>query len=214
MRTTALFTELLIGDLPRPIAVVGNARFHCRFGETINAYATVIRFNDFQILGYEAWCGSRVTHWCTFGDTTNNAKLPRRHRLGLTPFSPFTRLAPESINIKPHFYKRMVFAAKSRLRDLFPRPSTGFSLLLLLEELGCPADIFGFDGFRTTHYYDPKHVHDPVHSAWEFDYLLKSNLFRVFVNSNPPLGRSPFAQRFVRDAGARRKRGISPGKRH
>ena len=163
MTATAPFTELLALDLSQPIAVVGNARLRCRFGALIDAHKTVIRFNDFQILGHEAWCGSRVTHWCTFGDTTNNAPLPKCHRVGLTPFSPFTRLAPESMDIKPHFRNRMVFAAKSRRRELFPRPSTGFALLLLLEELGCPADVFGFDGFRSGHYYDPGHVHDPVH---------------------------------------------------
>ncbi|MGA8498476.1 MAG: glycosyltransferase family 29 protein [Xanthobacteraceae bacterium] len=212
MTATAPFTELLALDLSQPIAVVGNARLRCRFGALIDAHKTVIRFNDFQILGHEARCGSRVTHWCTFGDTTNNAPLPKCHRVGLTPFSPFTRLAPESMDIKPHFRNRMVFAAKSRRRELFPRPSTGFALLLLLEELGCPADVFGFDGFRTGHYYDPGHVHDPVHSAGEFDYLLNSDLFRVFLNSYQPLALAPRRSGLVTRAAAARRPGSVSGR--
>lgn len=176
----SLFTEQILAELTSPIAVVGNARLALKYGKLIDTYPTIIRFNAFLINGYQAFCGSRTTHWCTFGDTTTNPRLPQHRGDGLEPFSPFTLIAPESMNIKPNFARRMVFAAKSRGRRLFPRPSTGFALLLILEELGHSADIFGFDGFRTGHYYDLSHRHDPVHSSNEFDYLRKRPAFHVF----------------------------------
>ncbi|MBV8754432.1 MAG: hypothetical protein JO328_16340 [Hyphomicrobiales bacterium] len=184
-----MFTELFLAGLSRPIAVIGNGRFHFRFGEVIDRYATVIRINAFQIDGYEQWCGSRVTHWCTFGDTTVNPPLPRRRRNGLRPLSPFTSIAPESTNIKPHFRGRMIFAARCRLRHLFPRPSTGFALLLLLQELGYQVDVFGFDGFTSGHYYDPGHRHDANHTPYELEYLRLVPAFRLFARSPRSLGR-------------------------
>jgi hypothetical protein len=36
-----------------------------------------------------------------------------------------------------------------------PKPSTGLSLLALCSHLGIPVDAFGFDGFRTGHYWRP-----------------------------------------------------------
>jgi len=175
-----MHTEDFLRHVPSPIALVGNGRLIGPVGRYIDSYATIIRFNAFELDGYEAWCGARLTHWCTFGDTTTNPGLPRRHRRGLVPFSPFTPAAAESANIKSHFRRRMLFAAKDRLRNLFPRPSTGFALAMLLEDLGHRADLFGFDGFRSGHYFDAAHKHDRSHSRLELEFLISRPGFRVF----------------------------------
>jgi hypothetical protein len=185
-RRQATFTELFLENLPLPIAVVGNGKLYYPFGRIIEGHTTVIRLNAFRLAGYEEYCGSRTTHWCTFGETTGSPSRPQRHRTAFVPFSPFTQLAPESLNLKASFRRRMVFAARFRLRQWFPRPSTGFSLLLLLEELGYEVNIFGFDGFRSGHYYNSSHQHDPVHSPLEFDYLLTRRCIRAFVDSEKP----------------------------
>jgi hypothetical protein len=171
------------------VAVVGNGRLSCQFGSLIDAHDAVIRLNDFVIAGYEPWCGRKVTHWSTFGETPGRA-LPRRHRAGLQPLSPFTDDAPESVGIVPEFRSRMAFASRDYRLGCFGRPSTGIMVLRILDSLGIAADVFGFDGFTTGHYYGPNHVHDRDHLATEFLYLASSPRFRVYLddlNPCPPL---------------------------
>lgn len=73
---TIRFTEDHLQSLEAPIAVIGNGRLGYPFGEAIDQYPTVIRFNAFQIEGYETQCGTRVTHWCTFGVFRRGIRTP------------------------------------------------------------------------------------------------------------------------------------------
>ena len=60
-------TEDLMRAMPLPIAVVGNGRIAKPYGDVIDSHATVIRFNNFRLAGYEASVGTKVTHWCQNG---------------------------------------------------------------------------------------------------------------------------------------------------
>jgi hypothetical protein len=164
---------------------VGNGELLCDFGTLIDSHDVVIRFNDFRLDGYEARCGRKVTHWCTFGQMASHP-LPRRHRSGLQPLSPFTKDAPESAGIDPKFRKRMAFAGTDYRLQGFGRPSTGIMLLRMLESLGFEVDIFGFDGFLSGHYFNPAHIHDPDHIGTEFLYLATRPCFHVYLREFSP----------------------------
>lgn len=182
---TKRFTEDLLAGLQGSIAVVGNGELCRDFGSFIDSHDVVIRFNGFQIQGYEARCGRRVTHWCTFGETARKP-FSRSFREGLQPFSPFTADAVESANVFPEFFVRMLHARRDYRTSLFPKPSTGILLLRILEDLGLEASVFGFDGFTSGHYYDPHHVHDPNHGGAELLYLITRPCFRVYLDGFTP----------------------------
>lgn len=168
--------------------MVGNGELCEDFGSFIDSHDAVIRFNAFQLEGYGARCGRRTTHWCTFGATPHNP-MPRAYREGLRPFSPFTADAVESGNVFPEFRARMLHARRDYRTSLFPKPSTGILLLRLLEHLGLEASVFGFDGFTSGHYFDPRHVHDPNHGGGEFLYLITRPSFRIYLDGFHPAPR-------------------------
>jgi Glycosyltransferase family 29 (sialyltransferase) len=181
-------TEVRLSKISGSIAVVGNGALLRPFGHLIDAHDEVIRFNAFRLNGYEDYCGSRTTHWCTFGETAHNL-LPRRHLLELEPLSPFTEDAPESQGIRRTFRARMTFAQRDYRLACFGRPSTGVMLLRMLEVLGFEADVFGFDGFLTGHYFDMEHIHDPDHLGTEFLYLATRDCFHVYMEDMIPCPR-------------------------
>jgi hypothetical protein len=178
-------TEDYFSRISGTVAVVGNGVLRCEFGSLIDAHDAVIRFNDFVIVGYERWCGRKVTHWCTFGETST-CPMRRRYRARLRPLSPFTEDAPESSGLLPRFRSRMAFASRDYRLPFFGRPSTGVMVLRILDSLGIAANVFGFDGFTTGHYYNPTFVHDPDHLATEFLYLASNPRFRVYLDQLRP----------------------------
>jgi len=178
-------TERVLARARGTIAVVGNGELRRDYGALIDAHDVVVRFNAFRVRGHQARCGRKTTHWVTFGETATQP-LPPEHAAAFRPHSPFTARAPESRGLVPAFRARMSFARRDyRLRWL-RRPSTGLMLLRLLESLGREADVFGFDGFATGHYFDRAHVHDPAHSGGEFLYLASRPCFRIYLAGRRP----------------------------
>lgn len=179
-------SEELLAGIEGTLAVVGNGELARDYGALIDGHDAVIRFNAFRIEGHEARCGRRTTHWCTFGPTPHNP-MPRDFRRRLQPFSPFTAEAVESAGVEPDFAARLLYARRDYRLPLFAKPSTGIMLARLVEELGHPASLFGFDGFTSGHYFDPAHVHDPNHGAAELLYLLTRPLLRVYAGGPEPV---------------------------
>ena len=179
-------TESYFAALTGSIAVVGNGALLRDFGEFIDTHDVVIRFNAFEIDGYESRCGRKTTHWCTFGDTLGD-RLPTKHRRHLKPLSPYTIDAGESGGILPKFRAKMAFASKDYRLPIFRRPSTGIMLLRLLESLGHSADIFGFDGFTSGHYYDSGHQHDPDHLVTEIIYIATRQGLHLYGIEDAPV---------------------------
>lgn len=163
-------TESILAGLPRPIAVVGNGTPDRAWGAVIDGYPTVIRLNNFRTVGFEALVGRRTDLWCTSGW---HDILPRP---GLRACSPFTVDAPESAGV-PAFHRAHCGELTQAAVDLhalhlvLPKPSTGFALAQLLDLLGCQADLFGFDGFRTPHYWTPGVDVVTTHAAREAEIL-------------------------------------------
>lgn len=169
-------TESVLAGLPRPIAVVGNGTPDRAWGAVIDGYPTVIRLNNFRTVGFEALVGRRTDLWCTSGW---HDILPRP---GLRACSPFRADAAESAAVAAFNRAHHVdlVHASTDVHGLAPavsRPSTGFALAQLLDLLGCQADLFGFDGFRTPHYWTPDvgvattHTGDEAHGLRQLEAL-------------------------------------------
>ena len=164
------WAEEVLGSLPQPIAVIGNGRPARPFGEVIDRYPTVIRFNNFVVEGFEALVGSRTTIRATSGWTDIEV------RRGLMEITPFAREAPQSANLDE--YERRsglkVVSPRTDINSLqigVSKPSTGLALLALLSQLGIPADAFGFDAFESGHYWT-EGVLTTSHSTHEREAIL------------------------------------------
>ena len=171
MQPPALCTEDVLLSLRRPIAVVGNGLPDRPMGSLIDRYATVIRLNNFEIAGHEPMVGQRTSLRVTSG--WHDIRHYDRH----LELSPFTENAHESGHLTAYRTDNAVpvLAARTDVHALLPglpKPSTGLSLLALCSHLGIPVDAFGFDGFRTGHYWRPDPAFQTVHAASELDALL------------------------------------------
>jgi hypothetical protein len=175
----ARHSEDILRTLPRPVAVVGNATPRRAWGAVIERYATVIRLNNFRTTGFEALVGYRTDVRCTSGWEDIE------HRTDCLEISPFTASAVESVNL-PRFNAanaRPVLTASIDVKRHMPevsKPSTGCALAQLLEMIDVPADLFGFDGFRTSHYWREPTV-PTTHSDCELPFLLSRERMAVYV---------------------------------
>lgn len=164
-------TEQLLLQAQRPICIVGNAKMQRPFGTIIDSYATVIRMNNFKICGFEEFVGTKTDYRCVTGwDDVEN----RNEHI---EFSPFTAEARESSNLdlyNSHNNHEVITAAHDVKRFISEvlNPSAGFALVQLFDMLDIPVDLFGFDGFRTDHYWRNQKV-ETTHSTREIEYILK-----------------------------------------
>lgn len=175
-------TEEILHFLPRPIAIVGNGTPKRAYGKLIDAYPTVIRFNNYKIDGFESQVGTKTTLRCTSGwlDVDVQNAIPE--------ISPFLRKAAESKNLG--YYEQTaghaVATPSTDVHDLvraIPNPSTGLSLLLLLARLNIEVDVFGFNGFKTPNYWQQTSA--TSHSEKELDVILSLSNIRLFDDSYP-----------------------------
>jgi hypothetical protein len=177
-----VFTEDILLSLRGRIALVGNGTPLRPFGKLIDSYDVVIRFNNYRINGFEDRIGTRTDFRCTTGwDDVEQ-------REGVLEFSPFCADSAESANL-PAFnkgLKRPVLTAKTDIHPLIPesaKPSAGLSLIQLFQFLGLKADLFGFDGFRTPHYWTQTAT-PTTHSPSELEIILsRPNV--VLITSAP-----------------------------
>ncbi len=180
----AEYSEELLANLKSPVAIVGNATPKYEFGAIIDAYETVIRLNNYRIDGFEAKVGRKTTFRCL------NAWHDIEHRTGVVEFSPFTAQSPESANLAAfnQANAQRVLAARQDMHPLIPEtpnPSTGFTLVQLCLQQGLAVDLFGFDGFKTPHYWNANGQFSTTHKKGEIDYILKRPGVLLFGDTYP-----------------------------
>jgi len=142
-----MITEDILTKLAKPIIVVGNSTLTKKYGDIIDLFPTIIRINNYVIEDYKDLVGKRTSFRCTSGCTDIEA------RNSVLEFSPFIKDCPESFDVDNYNLrtnKELILANKD-IHELtyLERPSTGFSLLLLMSFLGLKITIVGFDGFFT-----------------------------------------------------------------
>jgi GT2 family glycosyltransferase/2-polyprenyl-3-methyl-5-hydroxy-6-metoxy-1,4-benzoquinol methylase/Flp pilus assembly protein TadD len=180
----AEYTEDLLSRLTGPVAIVGNATPKHEFGPLIDAYETVIRINNYRISGYEQKVGAKTTYRCL------NAWQDIEFRAGPAEFSPFTAQAAESANLAAFIRGngRPVPTARQDVHPFIPEmpnPSTGFALVQLCAQLKLPVDLFGFDGFKTAHYWESNPQFSTTHKLGEIDFILQRPGVLLFGETYP-----------------------------
>jgi hypothetical protein len=157
----------LFRDLPNTVLLVGNAKMDNK-GELIDSYEFVIRFNDFQIEGYEFDVGTKVDaisfHCSDF--TMNHTKyllpnfekyLDKSHLFTTSDF--YTNNSKKEIL---HMYPNTkIFNVTNKYDSIQgSRLSSGTSLALNLSIFFQKnVHIVGFDFLKTGHYYDKNYDH-------------------------------------------------------
>lgn len=162
--------EALLLSLARPIAIVGNGMPARRFGPRIDGYASVLRLNNYVIDGFETLVGRRTDLRVTSGWSDIEV------RAGVSELSPFRGDRPESAGLVGYRQRgaRPLALPDTDVGDLLPdvpKPSTGLALVALCSHLGIDVDVFGFDGFRSGHYWDGRQDRS-VHGEHEREVLL------------------------------------------
>jgi hypothetical protein len=176
----AFTEEFLRATLREPVAVVGNGPLTTA-GSLIDGFASVIRINRFSTESYEHLCGNKTTHWCVRFHQVLLEGLEH-----LQPFTPYCRgesrrwkerndilfcAVPMSRRMKARApevsHRRLGFTLDRHVE------TTGFALTVLLLDLGFRPTLFGFDGLKTGHYFDPGKKHWPGHDKGiqEMEYL-------------------------------------------
>lgn len=160
-------SEEFLASMPGPIAVIGNGAPLRNFGAVIDRYPSVIRLNNYRLEGFERLVGTKTSARCT----SAWRDIERRDDAALE-FSPFTEDSTESANVSAYRAAgSTLLCAANDVHLALPnheRPSTGLALVTLLAALGKTADLFGFDGFASGHYWQPgrsletSHAHDEV----------------------------------------------------
>ena len=131
------------------MCLVGSANEGGVFGQIINLYDNVIRFNNFSLENHENMMGDKTTHWVVNGWKTLRDK-------NFIPLCPFCDGRKETVFVRKfeQKYNKKIFLAKGNYAlSKVERPSTGIMLIRLLISLGKKFDIYNFDGFKTEHYY-------------------------------------------------------------
>lgn len=144
--------ELLRSCADQRVVLVGNGTPIRPLGHVVDAYDIVVRFNNFQIKGFEELIGTRTTYRCTtgWGDV--------EYRGREIEFSPFTASAPNSLHRAWYDARnhRPLLMAELDVLTCFNwfRPSTGLACAGLCSLLGVPVSIVNMDGFRTAKYWE------------------------------------------------------------
>jgi hypothetical protein len=161
-----LATEEFLKKLPRPVAVVGNgAGFKPGDGLKVDSYPSVLRMNNFVLEGYEDLVGRKTTAWvvsCCWN-------VPYRE-LGVPVLTPFGGEDYVSLDpwVKEKRCPHLMIPNENWGKRFDGGPSTGLTLLYILEVLGVETYAYGFDSFRTGHYWEPGHRYD-YHSDGELE---------------------------------------------
>ena len=155
------YTQDLFLNLPQTVLLVGNGKMENK-GELINSYDFVIRFNDFQIEGYEAHVGTKVdaiSLHCsdfTYPHTKSMEKNYFRYKdiipiFTTAPF--FTYSKKDILHLQPNTKLLDVFLPIINNPEL--RLSSGVTLIINLSLLiSKNVHLIGFDFMESGHYYD------------------------------------------------------------
>ena len=184
-KTDPQFSEdLLAGLRGRRLAIIGNATVTRDFGSLIDTYDAVIRLNNFRLAGFEPLVGTRTDFRCTTGFTDIE------HRNEHPEFSPFRDNALESTHLAT-FNRANARPVLSAQLDVHPfisetrNPSTGLALVQLCAQLGLSADLFGFDGFKSPHYWQLNANFRTTHSRHELAIILRRPNVILFGETYP-----------------------------
>lgn len=158
----------------KTLAVVGNAPTTIHNGQTIDDSDLVLRFNNFQLNGFEHLVGTRTDAWCRICDLRSNDKNIFKEKIKDIIFTD----NPLNIPVGPSFLNEVLSEKKnfyfipqniviSIAKNLQAIPSSGARVLVSLHQnlmaTNCKVSIFGFsflnekfNKFKFDHYFEGK----------------------------------------------------------
>ena len=164
----------------KTIAVVGNAIINKNYGKEIDSNDVVVRFNNFEIEGYEEKVGTKTTVWAHCQRDDVKRRLASDTGM-LFEFCPNPK-GGKHLSDLPLLMGDEETHSKIQIK----RPSTGISLLNFLYENNITFSTFGFDGTNANHYFEevPEKVnswHDTKSERTEFARLTKPKLVEAVI---------------------------------
>lgn len=148
-------------ELPQTLLLVGNGKIEDK-ADLINSYECVIRFNDFEIDGYEHHVGTKVdaiSFHCSDFTHPHSANLEKNYNkyLGKAQIfttSPFLGNSKKDIlHIEPN--TKLLDVSQPIITNPTIRLSSGACLIINLSVLFLKnIHLIGFDFMSTGHYYD------------------------------------------------------------
>jgi len=180
-------TQQLFESFPQKVLLVGNGAIENK-GELIDSYECVVRFNRFQIEGYEQHVGTKIS---AIGFAGNDLKVDRNKHL-MSVYERYMDRVPLfclSDRHDPYTEKLLrledrtrLLAAENHIRSDRPLAlSTGVSTAVNLSLFfNKDVHLIGFDFMKTGHYWDIPHVHSPLHNG-NFERTVVSNIKTITV---------------------------------
>ena len=191
----------LLHNLNKKIIVVGNGASlrNKQLGKKIDEFEEVVRFNDYQLFGFEENVGTKTTIWARNNSDNVKERILSQFKMVIY-YMPLWAYDNQDINI---FKKKNIYIMpKEDLRDLQRQlslikrslktsggglssqkgwPSTGLAAISILLSYVKNITICGFDFFQTDdrqseHYYDDKHgfIKTKCHKGeYEKEWILK-----------------------------------------
>jgi hypothetical protein len=160
----------MFDSFPKTILLVGNGKLD-KVGELIDSYECVIRFNDFEIEGYEELAGTKISAISFHSNNLdkNHIKyLKNNYEKYVNKFPIFTlssSVPNEDYNIITLQKGTKLLAVHPALRlDPPVRLSSGGAVALTLTLFfDKNVHMIGFDFMKTGHYYNESVTHTETH---------------------------------------------------
>tara|TARA_B110000902_G_C14248027_1_gene565025 strand:+ start:108 stop:701 length:594 start_codon:yes stop_codon:yes gene_type:complete len=185
----------LFKNLPDTVLLVGNGKIDKK-AELIDSYEFVIRFNDFQIDGYEEHVGTKVSaisfHCSDFTLPHTKYMLPNFEKY-VDNAHLFTTSDIHGISKKEILHSqsstRLFNVSHKYIDEVGGRLSSGTSLALNLSIFfDRNVHLIGFDGYESGHYYDETfsvvtdalkaNINGPAHNS-TYEFSLLKNLKKI-----------------------------------
>ena len=136
------------------IIVVGNGYTDIKRGHIIDQYGTVVRFNHFEIKGYEEFVGTKTD--IIFGVKHLNESVYNDADKVIIPHPQSQKIPPSMIDIHTQIEEKLEYFTEEFHKyciDKYDRPSSGIRAIEYFLKENEHITITGFDGFKTNHYF-------------------------------------------------------------
>jgi hypothetical protein len=162
----------MFDSFPKTVLLVGNGKLD-KVGELIDSYECVIRFNNFEIEGYEEHVGTKVSavgfHSANLDmEHTKNLVPVYEKYINKTPIFAFSRSREkyaENIHVlqeNTRMFAAGVLLNSSPKLSISTGVSTALNLALFFNK---NVHLIGFDFMKTGHYWKENHTHSSQHSG-------------------------------------------------
>jgi hypothetical protein len=150
------------------VVIIGNGT-NClsnQFGELIDSYDIIVRFNDYNIDGYESYIGTKTTYFVTHNNFLPvDPLLPKKFEHSIIWKMPneeikFAIESSEYIN-----YSNYEFFNDYPMSSKIFCPSTAMWTVSLFIIRYKHVVLYNCDGLKSGHYWNPSHTHWHQHNG-------------------------------------------------